>query len=84
MKKWVLTVLMLFFFSAAAFAGLVNINTADMEALESLPHIGPAKAAAIIEYRKNHHFNSIDELANVKGIGAKTVEKLKSLITIGD
>jgi competence protein ComEA len=84
MKKLMLTIVMLFFFTVTAFAGLININTASMEVLESLPHIGPTKAAAIIEYRKNHQFNSIDELVNVKGIGAKTVEKLKSLITVAD
>lgn len=84
MKKLMLTIFMLFFFTVTAFAGLININTASMEALESLPHIGPTKAAAIIEYRENHHFNSVNELANVKGIGAKTVEKLKNLITIAD
>ena len=55
----------------------VNINTADAEALQSeLKGIGAQKAQAIVAYREaNGAFNSADDLANVKGIGEKTVEK---------
>jgi competence protein ComEA len=61
----------------------ININTANEEELQTLPGIGPAKAQAIIDYRKNSGgFKSIEELKNVKGIGEKTYEKLKNLITI--
>jgi len=83
-KKSLLTVVMLFFLTASAFAGAININTADQATLESLPHIGPTKATAIIEYRKHHQFNSVEELTNVKGIGAKTMEKLKNQLTVAD
>lgn len=63
--------------------GIININTADQSALESLPGIGPAKASAIINYRQAHgNFKSIEEIKNVKGIGDKTFEDLKSLITV--
>ena len=84
MKKILMTALLFFFLTASAFAGLININTADLATLESLPHIGPTKAAAIMDYRKNHPFKSIEDLANVKGIGLKTVAKLKGMITIAD
>ena len=83
MKKLMLTVFMFFFLAAAAIAG-ININTADQATLESIPYIGPTKAAAIIEYRKNHPFKSIEDLANVKGIGMKTVEKIKELISVSN
>jgi competence protein ComEA len=56
----------------------VNINTADKEMLILLPGIGPVGAEAILAYRKdNGNFKSVDELTKVKGIGDKTLEKLK-------
>ncbi len=56
----------------------VNINTADKDLLTQLPGIGPVTADIIIQYRKdNGQFSSIDELTKVKGIGNKTLEKLK-------
>ncbi|MDE3839681.1 hypothetical protein C0966_09960 [Bacillus methanolicus] len=62
---------------------LVNINSADSSELETLPGIGPAKSAAIIEYReKNGPFKTIEDLKNISGIGEKTFEKLKNLITV--
>lgn len=62
----------------------VNINTADSAELETLPGIGPSKAAAIIEYRNtNGDFGSIGDIQNVSGIGPSTYENIKSLITVG-
>src|SRR4249920_3082275 len=62
----------------------ININTASKDELVALPGIGPAKAQAIIDYRKAHGaFKSVEELKDVKGIGAKRYEKLKGEITIG-
>jgi competence protein ComEA len=56
----------------------VNINTADQEMLTQLPGIGPVTAGKIVDYRKaNGKFKSVDELTNVKGIGDKTLAKLK-------
>lgn len=56
----------------------VNINTATLAQLETLSGIGPTKAQAILRYRKEHgSFKSVNELDNVKGIGMKTVQKIK-------
>ena len=68
--------------SSAAFAAL-NLNTATKEELIALPGIGPAKAQAILDYRKaNGAFKSVEELKDVKGIGAKRYEKIKSDLTV--
>ncbi len=62
----------------------LDLNSATQEALESLPGIGPTKAASIINYReKNGPFLSIEELMNVEGIGPETFANLKDLITVG-
>ena len=70
---------------AASAADKVNINTADAAQLEAgLVGIGPAKAEAIVAHRKaNGPFKSADELALVKGIGLKTIERNRDLITVG-
>ncbi|TKD70407.1 hypothetical protein FBF83_13195 [Pseudalkalibacillus hwajinpoensis] len=62
---------------------LISINTADLNELQELPGIGPSKAEAIIQYREeNGAFKAIEELQNISGIGEKTFEKLKDLISI--
>lgn len=62
---------------------LININTASQEELESLPGIGEVKARAIINYRtQNGYFLNLEELMKVEGIGQKTFDQLKELITI--
>jgi competence protein ComEA len=63
----------------------VNINTATQDEFIALHKgIGPAKAQAIIDYRKaNGPFKSVDDLKHVKGIGAKRLEKLRSELTVG-
>ncbi|MDP1710495.1 MAG: ComEA family DNA-binding protein [candidate division WWE3 bacterium] len=64
-------------------SGPLNINTASAIELEALPGIGATKAAAIVSYReKNGPFRSIAEIQNVSGIGPKTFEQLKDLITV--
>ena len=69
--------------SSDVIAGKININTATAEELDSLPDIGPAYAQKIIDYREEHGgFESIEDIQNVAGIGPKTFEKLKDLITV--
>lgn len=61
----------------------INLNKADENELQNLPGIGPAKAAAIIEYRNSSGpFKVIEDLKNISGIGDKTFEKLKDLIVV--
>lgn len=63
--------------------GPININIAGEEELTRLPGIGPAKAKAIISYREEHgHFETIEEIGNVHGIGPATLEQLKEQIVL--
>lgn len=65
-------------------AATININTASAVQLDTLPGIGPSKAAAIIEYRTVHGpFIRVDDIQNVKGIGPSTYASLRPLITVG-
>ncbi len=62
---------------------LININTASMEQLVSLPRIGPAMAQRIVDFRERHGaFKRIEELLNIKGIGPKVFEKLKDRVCL--
>lgn len=71
--------------TSAFAADKVNINTADAATIDAvLLNVGPAKALAIVEYRKAHGaFKSAEELAMVKGIGLKTIEKNRDRIDLG-
>jgi competence protein ComEA len=69
----------------AVLAGMpVNINTADSSALvDGLSGVGPQKALAIVRYRQQHGpFKSVEDLAQVDGIGARTVEQNRSNIIL--
>jgi len=78
-----LPALALALFTHAAIAA-VNLNTATKDELVALPGIGPAKAQAILDYRAEHGgFKTVEELKDVKGIGAKRFEKLKADLTVG-
>lgn len=70
--------------SAATQASLININTADAATLDrELNGVGAVKARAIVEYRDaNGPFASVDELLEVKGIGAATLEKNRDKLSV--
>ncbi|MEX1080356.1 MAG: helix-hairpin-helix domain-containing protein [Homoserinimonas sp.] len=64
-------------------AGKVNLNTADAATLETLPRVGPAMAARIIAWREaNGRFTAPEDLKSVSGIGDKTFEAMRDLVTV--
>jgi competence protein ComEA len=80
MKKMLFAALFLFSHLALA----VDINTADEKELATVKGIGPAKAKAIVDYRKkNGPFKSVDDLTNVKGFDAKSIATVKGELTAG-
>ena len=61
--------------------GLVDLNTATVEQLDTLPGVGPVTAAAIVAWRDaNGRFTSVDQLGDVDGIGPARLEKLRDLV----
>lgn len=61
----------------------VNLNTATVAELSTLKGIGPIKAEAIVRFRDEHGpFSSIDDMMAVKGIGEKTVDKNRTLVSV--
>lgn len=69
--------------SEAAGDARVNINSADVDELRSLPSIGESRARDIIDYRRRHGpFSSADELRNIPGIGEATLERLRERVTV--
>lgn len=63
--------------------GRINLNTADLTALDTLPRIGSAMAQRIIDWRDaNGRFTSVEDLLAVPGIGDKMLESLRDLVTV--
>jgi competence ComEA-like helix-hairpin-helix protein len=61
----------------------VDLNRADLDALQTLPGIGPALAGRIVAARREQLFKSLDDLTRVRGVGPATVERLRLLATVG-
>ena len=62
---------------------LININTATLEELDSLPGIGPTIAQRIIDYRnENGPFSTIEEIMDVSGVGPATFDEIENMITV--
>lgn len=62
----------------------VDINTADVKTLESVPGIGPALAKRIVDFRAEHgSFRRVDDLLKIRGIGEKSLDKLRPFLTVG-
>lgn len=77
------------FMGGAAFAddnmgqGAVELNTATVKELSTLPGIGKKRAQAIIAYRtENSRFKSVDELRKIEGIGKKTFDKIRESVVV--
>jgi competence protein ComEA len=82
MKKLLGTLLLSLMMAVPAFAA-VDLNQATQAELESVKGIGPSKAKAIIAHRdKNGPYKSVEDLANVKGFGTASVNKLKGELTV--
>lgn len=68
---------------AGSVGGLVDLNTADAAALDSLPGVGPVLAQRILDWRTQHgRFTSVDELGEVSGIGDKILAQLRPKVTV--
>ena len=77
MSRWFFALLLAF--AAQVAVAAVDLNSATKEELIGVIGIGPARAQAILDYRAQHGaFKSVDELKDVKGIGARRYETLKS------
>ncbi|KAA6224639.1 MULTISPECIES: ComEA family DNA-binding protein [unclassified Campylobacter] len=78
MKK----ILFLIFAFVGFLFATININTATIDELKSLNGVGDAKANAIIEYRNEQNFTSIEDIKKVKGIGDKIYDSIKDSISV--
>ncbi len=84
MKKILLAIMVVCLVFCDVAVAAVDLNNATQAQLESVGGIGSTKAKAIIEYRpKNGQFKNVDELDKVTGFGKKTVDKVRSQLTVG-
>jgi competence protein ComEA len=69
---------------AAAKAGIVDLNSASEAQLQEVPGIGPSLAKKIVEFRsENGPFKSVEDLLKVRGVGEKSLERLRPHLTVG-
>ena len=69
--------------ASAAAGGLIDLNTATIDQLETLPGVGPSTAQKIMDYRTDHGgFRSVDDLLNVPGIGPRKLDQIKPHVTV--
>ena len=84
MLRWLMLVLWLFVAPLAVAMDKVDVNTADIALLDTLPGIGPAKAQAIVDFRtQNGPFASPEALVQVPGIGPATLANIRLLVVCG-
>jgi len=84
LNKCLTTMLLLTAMALSPAFAEININTASVSELAVLHGIGPGKAKAIVDYRTaNGSFAEVEDLVRVKGIGKKTLDKLRDEITVG-
>lgn len=81
----IVTALLLAGAAFAVHADKIDINRADATALAALNGVGPARAEAIVEYRRiNGPFRSVEELTEVKGLGTFVLERNRDRLTVGE
>jgi competence protein ComEA len=68
--------------TALALMAAVDLNHATKAELQSVKGIGPKRAEMIMVYRMKHCFEKVEDLRHIKGIGEKTIEKLKPQLTV--
>jgi len=69
--------------ATAPLSGVVNVNQATPEQLRLLPGVGPARAQAIVEYRKtNGPFERVEDLTAVSGIGQRALERMRPYVVL--
>lgn len=85
MRKFIFAVIAGSLFYATTALAAVNVNTATVDQLQTLDGIGSVKAQAIVKDRQaNGDYDSLGQLSRVNGIGAKTIESLRSEATVND
>jgi competence protein ComEA len=69
--------------ASSSSSGPIDLNTATIAQLDTLPGVGPATAQAIVDYRSQHgRFHSVDELLNVRGIGQAKLDEIRALVRV--